>query len=254
MQLYPDILNEFSTITLEKMDGVKLMDRTDTKFIFNKNILNQILIKLQNNYLVLEVNGCKVSRYESLYFDTINYDLYHKHQNGKLNRFKVRFRKYVESNLHFFEIKFKNNKGRTVKNRVKQMEINGEIKEKALSLLAEKTPFASTDLEAKFWVNYSRITLVNKYTPERVTLDLNLHFKNNTQTKHVENIVIAEVKQEKVSNSFFVNLMKQLHIREGGISKYCLGVISLTQNIKHNNFKANIHFLNKINNVTSTSA
>lgn len=254
MHSLDSILNKFSTITLAEMDHVKLMDRTDTKYVFNKIQLLPILSELIDHYRILEINDNKISRYESLYFDTPNFDLYHKHQNGKLNRYKIRFRKYVESNLHFFEIKFKNNKGRTIKNRVKQQQIDGLIQDKASTLLTENTPFCAANLESKLWVNYSRITLVNKTSQERVTLDINLHFKNEDQIKLVENIVIAEVKQAKATTSKFITLMKQLHIREGGISKYCLGVVSLNHKIKHNNFKASINFLKKINHDSTTSA
>lgn len=240
-----NILNEFSPINLDEMDSVKLMDRTDTKFVFRKSQLASILSQLQNCYRILDINGHKISRYESLYFDTPDFNLYHKHQSGKLNRYKVRFRKYVESELHYFEVKFKNNKGRTIKNRVKQKQIDGLINNKADNLLKEKTPFDSTNLEAKLWVNYSRITLVNKTSPERVTLDINLHFKNDEQLKTIDDIVIAEVKQDKAAISTFIKLMKQLHIREGSISKYCFGVISLFNKIKHNNFKPNIILLKK---------
>lgn len=227
------------------MDSVKLMDRTDTKFVFRKSRLAYVLSQLHDHYRVLDVNGNKISRYESLYFDTHNFELYHKHQSGKLNRYKVRFRKYVESNLNFFEVKFKNNKGRTIKNRVKQQQIDGSIQNKADVLLKEKTPFEPANLEAKLWVNYSRITLVNKTSPERVTLDINLHFKNDEQLKTIDDIVIAEVKQDKAASSAFIKLMKQLHIREGSISKYCFGVISLFNTIKHNNFKPNLISLKK---------
>ena len=34
-----DKLSEFNSITLQEMDDVKLMDRTDTKFTFNINEL-----------------------------------------------------------------------------------------------------------------------------------------------------------------------------------------------------------------------
>lgn len=245
MNTINNILNEFAPITLDEMDSVKLMDRTDTKFVFKRSQLPSILSQLLGYYRILDINGNKISRYESLYFDTTNFELYHKHQSGKLNRYKVRFRKYVESELHYFEVKFKNNKGRTIKSRVKQKEIDGLIHDKASDLLKEKTPFDSANLEAKLWVNYSRITLVNKTSPERVTLDINLHFKNNEQLKTIDDIVIAEVKQDKAATSTFIKLMKQLHIREGSISKYCFGVISLFNKIKHNNFKPNIIILKK---------
>ena len=37
------------------------------------------------------------------------------------------------------------------------------------------------------------------------------------------------------SKAFAKNLMKKYHIRQGSISKYCYGVISLFNKIKHNN-------------------
>lgn len=227
------------------MDSVKLMDRTDTKYVFTFQQLPIFLEQLKNNYRILDIEGNRISRYESLYFDTKNFDLYRSHHRGKPNRFKVRFRKYVESNLHFFEVKFKNNKGRTIKDRVKQKQIDGSIKDKAEILLKEKTPLLASGLEPKIWVNYSRITLVNKNSPERVTIDIELTFKNNEQNKTIDNLVIAEVKQDKALSSAFIKLMKKYHLREGSISKYCYGIISLFEKIKHNNFKPKLILLKK---------
>lgn len=235
------------------MDSVKLMDRTDTKFVFNSAELLSILSELIIDYKVLEINNSRISKYESLYFDTPNFDLYHKHQTGKLNRYKIRFRRYVESNLNFFEVKFKNNKGRTIKNRVKQEEVFRTIRNQAKELLNDKTNLLSENLEPKIWVNYSRITLVNKNSPERVTIDLNLHFVKDEQIKYIQNLIIAEVKQDKTSSSPFMKLMKKHHIRQGSISKYCFGIITFFEKIKHNNFKPKLIPIKKITHVAITN-
>ena len=110
-----NILNEFEPIGLKDMDRVSLMDRIDSKYVFHIEDLASLLDELKKDYAVLDVNDTKISQYETLYFDTPQFDLYHYHQRGKFNRFKFRIRKYVESNLLFFEVKFKNNKGRTKK-------------------------------------------------------------------------------------------------------------------------------------------
>jgi hypothetical protein len=151
----------------------------------------------------------------------------------------------VESELHFFEVKFKNNKGRTIKDRVKQKQIDGTIRENAEELLLHKTPLRPESLEPKIWINYSRITLVNKNAPERVTVDLKLTFKNDDVNKTIDNLVIAEVKQDKALGSPFLKLMKRNHIREGAISKYCYGVINVYNQLKHNNFKPKLIILKK---------
>jgi hypothetical protein len=236
------------------MDAIKLMNRMDTKYVFPQSQLPQLLEELKDNYKVLDVNGQRVSRYESLYFDTQNFDLYHNHHRGKTNRHKVRYRKYVESDLNFFEIKFKSNKGRTIKSRVKQEEIRNSIQDKAEKLLEKKTQLHSSELEPKFWVNYSRITLVNKHAPERVTIDVDLHFQKDDATRHMNDLVIAEVKQDRSGRSPFVKLMQKNHIRSGSVSKYCFGVLSFYKDIKQNNFKFNLRNINKIIHGTSASA
>jgi hypothetical protein len=241
-----DILKNFVPVTLNEMDGKKLMTRTDTKFVFPQWQLPLVLEALQQDYQVLDVEGNRISRYESLYFDTPDFDLYHQHQRGKLNRHKIRYRKYVESDLNFFEIKFKSNKNRTIKNRVEQEKIQNIIADKAEKLLGKNTGLRAEDLEPKFWVNFSRITLVNKHCAERTTLDLDLHFHRNGTQNHVENLVIAEVKQESNGHSPFIRLMKKHHIRPGSLSKYCFGVISLFKDIKQNNFKRNLRKINKV--------
>lgn len=242
-----NILQQYAPISLAEMDNVRLMDRTDTKYVFARKNLEQVLMNMLPHYRILEVNGLRISRYESLYYDTNNFLLYHQHHCGKANRYKVRSRRYVESALSFFEVKFKNNKGRTIKNRVKQKQIDGSINDKAQSLLLQ-TPLSPQLLEAQLWVNYSRITLVGVHHPERVTIDTQLHFKNSIAEKQYSDLVIAEVKQDKASGSPFIELMKQMRIREGSISKYCFAVASLNQHIRQNNFKQIIRQLNRIDN------
>lgn len=246
MKEVQNVLNDFASITLGEMDENELMNRTDTKFVFPQSQLPAFLAHLKQDYRILDVEGNRISRYESLYFDTPNFDLYHQHQRGKLNRHKVRYRKYVESDLSFFEIKVKNNKNRTIKDRVQEEKIQDAIMDNAEKLLTKITGLRPEELEPKFWVNFSRITLVNMHSAERTTLDLDLHFHRNGTQNHMQNLVIAEVKQESNGHSPFIRLMKKHHVRPGSLSKYCFGVIILFKNIKHNNFKGNLRKINKV--------
>jgi hypothetical protein len=238
-------LAAFESISLEEMDNVHLMNRVDIKYTFRDDKLPAFLETLKDHYRVLEVCGCRSSRYESLYFDTPGFYLYHQHHSGRLNRYKIRMRKYVESNLHFFEIKYKNNKGRTLKNRIKQQQVIETIEGHAGEFVSQHTNLTSENLEPKLWVNYTRITLVHRTLPERVTLDMDLTFKTDSITQEIPNLVIAEVKQDKVSTSAFIRLMRDNFIREGSISKYCFAVASLFRE-KFNNFKSELHLYKKI--------
>lgn len=232
-----NILHRFSKISLAEMDRVALMERMDSKFIFEANLLEQYLPQLTENYSILDIDGKEIFAYESLYYDTPNFDLYKFHHRGKLNRYKFRIRKYVESNLMFFEVKFKNNRGRTKKSRFVNTSNEFALNAETNDFLKQHSNFENSKLEEKIWVNYHRITLVNKFITERVTLDLNLTFINGEKKISLNNIVVAEVKQSKSSTSPFIALMHQHHIREGAISKYCLGICHLYEHVISNNFK-----------------
>jgi len=244
--LVNDILNTFDTITLQEMECVNLLNRTDTKFTFKADRLPLILNELKDHYKVLDINGVKLNKYETLYFDTPEFFLYTQHHNGKLNRYKVRFRRYVDSGLNFFEVKFKNNKGRTIKDRVKRKELHEKIEGKSEILLNEKTPLSSEKLKPVLWVNYTRITLVSKHSQERLTIDTQLNFDNGILNKSRPSLVIAEVKQEKAKKSIFITLMNKQKIYNSSISKYCFGILSLYDNVKKNNFKEKLKEINKI--------
>lgn len=174
-----DILNKFDPITLKEMDSVKLMNRTDTKYTFNRAQFDEVLKEILKDYRVLEIEGKRVSRYKTLYYDTDDYALYTRHHNGELNRYKIRHRSYLESNIGFLEVKFKSNKGRTVKDRIKKKEVPFIWESETETFLKEMLPFNPHDLKPVIWVNYSRLTLVNKTSAERLTIDLDLEFEQN---------------------------------------------------------------------------
>jgi hypothetical protein len=248
MILHPSLqpLSAFDPITLREMDGVKLMDRTDTKFLFHINQLSSILQEASAFYRVLDVEGNRLSRYKTLYFDSGNFKLYNQHHAGKLNRYKIRHRTYVESNLGFLEVKFKTNKGRTIKTRIKERIVPQLNTGNAFDFLSKTLPFNPEILEPKLWINYSRITLVNKLTAERLTLDINLEFEKTEFSKVLKQLVIAEVKQDSKVASPFISIMRRRHIREGSISKYCFGVASTFPEVKKNNFKRKLLNITKI--------
>ena len=247
------ILQQFEPISLKEMDNVKLMNRTDTKFLFTTIQFETIMNEVMNHYRILEVQGKRLNRYKTLYYDTIDKDLYAEHHNGKLNRYKIRHRTYVESDIGFLEVKFKNNKGRTIKTRVAEHDVPSAWTGESEIFLNKTLPFEPQTLIPMIWVNYSRYTLVHKTEPERLTLDLELEFVKNGVTKKLTGLVIAEVKQEKRKVSPFLKMMKKYHIREGSISKYCLGIALTCNDVKKNNFKRKLLTLKHITHYDFTT-
>lgn len=246
METLKGLLSDFDQITLSEMDNVKLMSRTDTKFVFHVKLFPELLQKLKSDYRVLNIDGANLNDYNTLYYDTDDFLFYNQHQCGKGSRCKVRERIYVQSNLQFFEVKNKNNKEITEKKRIQTNNYDPFISLKTLDFYHKNAIINNAELKPKLWANYTRITLVNKNQPERLTLDLNLHFKNDGTTRFIKNVVVAELKQERRTKSVFTEMMSSLSIREFSISKYCLGVVTLYPEVKQNNFKVKLLTLKKI--------
>ncbi len=130
---------------------------------------------------MLQVGGVRLSRYQTLYFDTPSLDLYARHQAGHAERFKVRSRCYVDSGLSFFEIKRKTNKGRTVKSRLQTATFWNRPTSEARRYL-DDLGVALEELEPILANQFTRITLVGRQRPERVTIDLGLRFRPDGYT------------------------------------------------------------------------
>lgn len=246
MNLKEDILSSFQSISLEQMDSVKLLNRVDTKFIFNLNRLPEVLSDLEDQYYILETDGQRLYPYLTTYFDTDQFSAYVNHHNGKLNRHKVRIRTYVTSNQHYFEIKFKDNKKRTIKTRIRVPDNEPVISGEKEKLLLKHSPYTANELSPKLTVKFSRMTLVNKKMNERITLDTNLTFILDHVEKSYDGLMIAEVKQGKTEVSPFIRRLHRLHVNPARLSKYCIGVISMYDGIKYNQFKETLLNINKL--------
>ena len=240
-------LQLFDPITLAEMDRVSLMNRTDMKFVFEINLLPMFLNAIQPFYNSLEINESRIFLYKTDYFDTNDFQMFTAHSNGKRNRFKVRYREYVGSKLSFLEVKFKNNKGRTLKSRISSW-ANNEITDPVdVDFLINAIPFAPDQLKHSLKNEFTRITLVNKEDKERLTIDFSLSFKKGDLYKKLPNLVIVEVKQERLDlNSKVVQVLRKHSIRQASFSKYVSGALLLNKKLKYNQFKANMLYLNKI--------
>lgn len=240
-------LEQFPVISLADLEQVPLLNRVDSKYIFHLNELNSVLEELSGNYSVLQVEGKKIHTYETLYFDTPDYKLYRFHHDGKLNRFKVRFRKYADTGLAFFEVKYKVKGLRTDKIRLIKPDIQSSLGAEDLELIRHQQ-INSSDLEPKLWVYFSRITIAKNDFSERATLDVGLRFEKDGIWASYEDIVVAEIKQNKTSfNSPLIKALKARHFEKSGFSKYVMGVAAM-EGLKSNRFKPNFIKIEKIRN------
>ena len=246
MSNLPSIIADFLPISLDEMDDVKLMSRNDTKFAFKANKISLLLQKILPFYRVLAIDGKLIHDYKSLYYDTDDRKFYIDHHNGRVNRNKIRFREYVGSKLTFLEVKQKNNKGKTIKKRIKVDAISSSLSDKQQKYI-DKIIGNPMQVRAKQLINFSRITFVHKTQKERLTMDINLTFENANYNGDMKHIVIAEVKQERMSRSSdFMRIAKEMHILPIRISKYCLTTLFLNPLLKKNRFKEKVLFINKL--------
>ena len=245
-----ELLKPFETITLEEMKSVKLMNRTDTKFVTNTSKLYQLLKMAQHDYYVQVIDGERNLDYDTTYFDTTAFDMYNMHQSGHLNRQKIRFRTYCINHLQFMEVKTKNNHGRTKKKRIEvsDMDLNDEEKRQ---FLHKHLRYDVEKLQPVLSNHFSRVTLVNKGMTERLTIDTGLNFHNllNGNGKDMGQLVVIELKRDGLVYSPVLQMLRQLRIQPHGFSKYCMGsALTGQDHLPVNRFKCKLIEINKLVN------
>ncbi len=244
-----ELLKTFAPISLEQMSSVKLMNRTDTKFVTTQKQLQQLLTMALKDYYIQEIDGERNPEYDTTYFDTRNFDMYCQHQYNHANRQKIRFRTYCISGLQFMEVKTKNNHGRTKKKRIEVKDMNVNESQKR-DFLSQTLHYSVDSLQPALNNHFRRITLVNKAKTERLTIDSQLSFHNlvNDEYKDMGNLVVIELKRDGRVPSPVLQMLRQLHIHPHSFSKYCMGSALTNPQLPCNRFKSKLIEIKKIVN------
>jgi len=242
-----ETIQQFQPITLAEMSSVKLMNRTDTKFVTTLPRLLELLALAREDYYVQDIDGERNMLYDTTYFDTRDFAMYGAHQAGHAGRQKIRFRTYVSSHLQFMEVKTKNNRGRTKKKRIEvgDMDLTDPAK---LDFLAQQLHYDAATLVPHMHNYFRRITLVNKAKTERLTIDTQLEFNNliSSQQRCLEQLVIIELKRDGLVFSPVLAMLRDLHIHPHGFSKYCMGAAMTNPLLPQHRFKEKLREVNKI--------
>lgn len=243
----PSLL-KFRKISLDEMNGAKLLNRFDSKYTLHISQLQQILNLISNDYYILEIDGTRVQTYQSVYFDTPANRFYLAHHNGKADRLKIRKREYVNSGISFFEVKLKSNKGKTNKKRIQSNTELTKISPAENHFLNDVLGLKFENLEVKSKNSFNRITLVNKTFDERCTIDTNITFEKDGKVVVIRDFALVELKQGNMHmKSVLADELKKHHIYKLGFSKYCMGRALSENALKKNMFKSKILKLIKEN-------
>jgi hypothetical protein len=244
-----ELLSRFESHGLGDIDKAKLMHRVDTKYLLPIRDLEPLLPFLARSYSVLEIDNLRLFSYRSTYYDTSGLEFYRMHHNGKKNRFKIRLRHYLDSGDQYVEVKHKTNKSVTRKNRVLYNE--RQANKRRINELVS-IPFGANrpPLLKSLVCSYDRIALADENNGERLTLDLNLSFKDPKRHRgeQAHQVFVAEVKrQNRKIPSVFCDLMDRFRQKPISFSKYCIGCALIhSSQLKINRFKSTLMALDRM--------
>jgi hypothetical protein len=172
----------FEAVSLQEVEErAALQMRVDRKYIVDFETAERLFSGLGDDFRALEIDGERLQRYDSVYFDTPELAGYRDHLQGRRKRFKCRTRLYGGSAC-FFDLKLKGKRGETVKSRLPlSAPEHGSLTGRASAflkrgLLCEYGCAAPAGLVATLQTSFERLTLIHSEKAERLTLDFGITF------------------------------------------------------------------------------
>ena len=214
----------FASITLEEMDTfAALQTRVDRKYIVTSQLCNELFGTININGQVLTVNEKRSTGYQSVYFDTPEFDLYKDAAYKRRPRFKARTRFYQATGKAMIEVKTKDGRGKTVKIRTPyHAEHLYELTESGRAFIDEsvQVPGSSEHLRPTLTSRYQRTTIVDRDTSTRMTCDEYLICSDWEDQSVAFPHCILETKSSSQPSPFDKWLWEHEY-RPQRISKYC---------------------------------
>ncbi|WP_353807529.1 polyphosphate polymerase domain-containing protein [Agromyces sp. SYSU T00194] len=233
-------------ISLDELNAAAaLQTRVDRKYVLGRDRLGEVLTGLDRDTRVLEIDGERRSRYESVYFDTPELTSYLLAARGRRRRFKIRTRHYVDVGTSFLEVKTRGGRSLTVKDRIEYDGVDTETLSPegaayAASVFAEVgidapgRPFAPVLTTA-----YRRTTLLLADGASRATVDVDLAWIDHGGHEHfarrleLPDAVIVETKSAGQASELDRLLWARGH-RPTSISKFGTGLAALRPGLPRN--------------------
>jgi hypothetical protein len=212
---------ELTLATLELAADRVLQKRRDWKHLIPIADVQALLADWRETHAVLPAGPNRWALYNTTYFDTHDFRSYRDHVQARPRRTKVRYRDYDDRGLTFLEVKARQSRGDTHKHRV-SVDFRDRSLAAAYALANEHGTLIPTrrSLDVTFW----RLSLLHRTRPERVTLDVGLHWWADGSAT-LNNVAIVEVKSgaAAIHTHSLRPLRRQRH-RPSSFSKYCIGL------------------------------
>lgn len=229
-----------------------LLTRVDRKYILPIGDLPSLLGALAGAVRVLEIDGRRDFGYQSTYFDTPQLHSYLGAAYRRRRRFKVRIRRYAETDLHFLEVKTRGRRGSTVKHRFAYEggayeggaheggapdALSGPSRGQIDTVLDGARISGDWPLLPTLTTRYRRTTLFVPATGSRVTIDTGLHWARlDGSAARIRHSAIVETKSAR-SVSDVDRLLWSLGHRPCSVSKYGTGMAALRPDLPANHWR-----------------
>jgi hypothetical protein len=228
-------------IDLPALDaGAALLTRVDRKYVVPVATFERLVSALDETWTALEIDGRRLFGYSSVYFDTDDLVTYRSHLQGRRRRYKVRVRRYVDSDDCMLEVKRKGMRGVTVKERrphpIWEQTVLGAEGQAFVErcLRSQGDPGLSGPMSPVVVTGNRRATLATLAGHSRLTIDTDLACGwGPTHASLRPGLVVLESKVQG-HGSQVDRLLRSFGVRPLTISKYCVGVASLGLDVPTN--------------------
>jgi hypothetical protein len=216
----------------ELVDRAALQTRVDRKYLVPAEALPRLLDQLRPQARVLDIDGQRTFRYESIYFDTPRLTSYHCAAHRRRRRFKVRTRTYLDSAQCWLEVKISGARGNITKHRLPyQARDCGSVlpgRDFVDEVLARESfgPAAPGPLDPVLVTDYRRATLLLPATASRVTIDTDLVWRDADSVLRLPGLAVVETKSTSAATPVD-RVLWRAGMRPIRISKYATGLAAL---------------------------
>lgn len=235
----------------ELMERAELLQRTDRKYIVSAEQLQELLRGLGDEVRVLEMQGHRVFRYESVYFDTPDRASYRYAAHRRRHRFKVRTRTYVDTSQSFLEVKVRDARRQTVKLRIPcatewrhALDADDQAFLREIFIEHHLDVSLITQLAPALQTGFRRATLYVPGANCRVTVDTDLTFSEpGAAPIGVPEIMVLETKSG-THDQRVDRLLWHMGVRPQRVSKFAIGSALLDPQLPDNKWARTIsrHF------------
>ncbi|WP_297082175.1 polyphosphate polymerase domain-containing protein [uncultured Demequina sp.] len=237
---WPAAIDALEPVSLEEINATAaLQTRTDRKYLLPPETWSIALASLEAAPRVLEIDGQRRFRYESVYYDTPELDSYRDAARRRPQRFKVRTRHYLDTGARAVEVKLRSRTGETVKHRdwfdaSASSWMGPGLPPQARGFVEAfpQTASAVDALSESLTTSYERVTLL--LPDARVTVDSDVRGRNvRDEEVGFGRSLIVETKSVSRAGSVDRALWA-LGVRPAKVSKYCTALAALRPDLPSN--------------------